>query len=395
MPSLSRRAFLGSSAAAALATHPLLAAGTGNNVLALIGTQTAPPTDTTPGTSKGIYAYSFNTLTGELTRTALAAATPSPTFLVASPDRRTIFAVNETDSFDAQHAGAISSFTLDAATGRLTPISQVSSQGADPCHIAVDPTGTNVFAANYAGGSAISFHLAGGDHLGKPASFLQYTGHGPDASRQQAPHAHRTTVSPDNQYVLVNDLGLDKIHIYQLDAATGRLSPNGTDWEAPAGSGPRALVFHPNGKFAYCVCEMASKVIVLAWDAQAGTLTTKQEFALPVDPALIPKGGASTGCEIVLDRQARFAYVANRGDDFLATFALTPDGSRLTYHRRSSAGGTVPRHIALDPTGHWLLVANQGSSNVAVFARDPQSGYLAETSKSFPLSKPQCIVFPL
>jgi 6-phosphogluconolactonase len=132
-------------------------------------------------------------------------------------------------------------------------------------------------------------------------------------------------------------------------------------------------------------------VIVLKWNGDAGTLETKQTLQLPLQPV----SGPATGCDIVLSKDARFAYVANRGDDFIATFAVSADGSRLTFQRRSSCGGNVPRHIALDPTGHFLLVANQGSDNIAVFPRDVNSGQLSELGKSFPLAKPQCLVFPL
>jgi 6-phosphogluconolactonase len=385
MLKLNRRDFLSGSATLMLTAHPIFAATSSQSHLLLVGTQTLT------GTSKGIYAYTFDSLTGELSRTGLAAATDNPTFLVPSPDRRTIYAANELDTFQGKPGGAVTSFSLDAATGHLTQVSQQASHGAATCHIAVDRTGSSVFAANYTGGSAASYRVTGGDHLSPSVSFFQYEGHGPDKDRQASPHAHRVTLSPDNKFLLVNDLGLDKIHIYQLDAATGKLTPNGTDWTAPAGAGPRALRFHPNGKFAYCVCEMASSVMVLSWNAEAGTLTTVQNFPLPQQP----HKGPSTGDDIILDRQARFAYVANRGDDFVATFTVSPDGSRLTYQRRSSCGGTIPRHLTLDPTEHWLLVANQGSDTIAVFARDPQSGQLAETGKTFPLSKPQCLVFPL
>jgi 6-phosphogluconolactonase len=385
MLKLNRRDFLSGSAALTLTAHPLFAATSSQAHLLLVGTQTLT------GTSKGIYAYTFDSVTGELSRTGLAAATDNPTFLVPAPDRRTIYAANELDTFQGQPGGAVTSFSLDPTTGKLTQVSQQPARGASTCHVAVDHTGASVFAANYNGGSAASYHVTAGDHLSPSVSFFQYEGHGPDKDRQTSPHAHRVTVSPDNKFLLVNDLGLDKIHIYQLDAATGKLTPNGTDWTAPAGAGPRALRFHPNGNFAYCVCEMASSVMVLRWDAEAGTLTTVQGFPLPQQP----HEGPSTGDDIVLDRQARFAYVANRGDNFLATFTVSPDGSRLTYQRRSSCGGTIPRHLTLDPTEHWLLVANQGSDTIAVFARDPQSGQLAETGKTFPLSKPQCLVFPL
>ena len=134
-------------------------------------------------------------------------------------------------------------------------------------------------------------------------SFFQYTGQGPNKERQEAPHAHRTTVSPDNRFVLVNDLGLDCIHIYKVNAATAVLTPNDPpQWNATPGSGPRALRFHPNGKVAYCIEEMASVIDVLSWDAHRGALNSIQRLSLVPDDA----HAGSTGSEVVVDRSGRF-----------------------------------------------------------------------------------------
>jgi len=256
--------------------------------------------------------------------------------------------------------------------------------------VAVDHTGRSVFAANYSGGSAASFSVSDDGHLSPAVSFEQYTGHGPDPDRQQAPHAHRVTVSPDNRFLLVNDLGLDEIHIYRLDADTAKLTPNAPPaWKSAPGAGPRALLFHPNGRWAYCVTEMASTVDVLHWDRQRGTLQTMQTLSLK------PEGyqGVTGGCDIVFDRHAHFAYVADRFDDIIVTFAVSRSDGKLTLLNRTSCGGKIPRHLALDPSGRWLLVANQVSDNIAVLARNPLSGQLTPSAKTFPLSKPQCLVF--
>ncbi|WP_263376191.1 lactonase family protein [Granulicella aggregans] len=385
MNSITRRAFLATSAASTIALRSTFASAQSTipGKLLLVGTQTA-------ATSKGVYAYSFDSVSGELKKVGLAAAAANPTFLCMTPDRKTVIVANETEDFGGQKSGAVSTFSLDTAAGTMTQLSQQASRGGSPCHVTTDHTGTSVFAANYSGGSAISFKLLGGK-LSDAVSFEQYTGHGPNAERQEGPHAHRVTVSPDNKYLLVNDLGLDLIHVYALDAATGKLTPADTPaWKAPAGVGPRTLHFHPNGKYAYCVCEMSCQIIVLKWDADAGTLTTGQIAQLPLQP----HPGEVTGCDIVLDKTARFGYYINRGDDFVATIAISADGSRLTFQRRSSCGGKIPRHLTLDPTERFLLVANQESDNIAVFPRDVNSGQLSEIGKSYPLSKPQCLVFP-
>ena len=369
--------------AAVLAGGRALPAETTRGGLLLVGTQTA-------GASKGIYAYAFDSSTGELAQTALAAEANNPTFLTLAPDRRTVFVANELDHYDGRKSGAVSSYSLDRASGRLTKVSESAPGGGGTCHVAVDHTGRAVFVANYGGGSAASFAVASGGRLSEAVSFFQYTGHGPNAERQEASHAHRVTVSPDNRFLLVNDLGLDVIHIYRLDAATAKLAPNQPAvWKSAPGAGPRALRFHPNGKVAYCVTEMSSTVIVLRWDATRGSLETVQEVV--IKPADFQ--GVTGGADIVIDRHAQFAYAIDRFDNLVVTFSLSADGSKLTLLDRIACGGKIPRHLALDPSGRWLLVTNQESDNISVLKVDGKTGRAADAGKSFPLSKPQCLVF--
>jgi 6-phosphogluconolactonase len=380
---MNRRKFIfGSAAVSAVGRRGFALAEKSSGELLLVGTQTS-------GTSKGVYSYSFDPATGELKQIGLAAEADNPTFLALAQNRRTVLVANELDTYESKSSGAVSTYTLDRANARLIKINEVATQGGGTCHVAFDHTGRAAFAANYGGGSAASFSVGADGRLSPAVSFFQYTGHGPDEKRQSKPHAHRVTVSPDNRFLLVNDLGLDVIHIYRLDAATAKLSANEPAvWRSTPGSGPRALQFHPNGRFAYCVTEMTSMVVVLRWNAQSGVLETVQEVAMrPPDFQ-----GTTGGSDIVIDREARFAYAVDRFDDIVVTFSLSPADGKLTVLNRVSCGGKVPRHLALDPSGRWLLVANQVSDNIAVMARNPKSGLLT-AGKSFPLSRPQCLVF--
>lgn len=386
MQGMTRRRFMKNSAATAtLAASGSLAnaSGADNGELLLIGTQTT-------GASKGIYAYSFDETTGELKQTGLAVATPSPTFMALAPGGKRLFAANEVSDFAGTTGGGVTGFTLDRASASLKEINGVPTGGAGTCHVAVDHTGRCVFAANYNGGSATSFHLDENGRLSEAVSFFQYTGHGPNPDRQEKPHAHRVTVSPENRFLLVNDLGLDEIHIYKLDAKTAALTPNDPPaWKSAAGAGPRALRFHPNSKWVYCVTELTSTVVVLHWNSERGTLEEVQTIKL------LPAGytGPTRACDIVFDRKGQFAYVANRDDDFMASFTVSEADGKLTLIGRTSCGGKTPRHIALSPSDRWLLVANQDSNNIAVFARDAKTGKLADSGKTFPLESPMCLVF--
>jgi 6-phosphogluconolactonase len=374
-----------SAAAATLAASGSLASmgGAGKGELLLVGTETS-------GTSKGIYAYTFDEATGELKQIGLAAETPNPTFMALAPGGKRLFAASEVDHFGGKNGGGITGFNLDQRSGHLTEINGVSSGGTGTCHVAVDHTGRCAFAANYTGGSAASFRIGEDGRLSEAVSFFQYTGHGPIPDRQEMPHAHRVTVSPENRFLLVNDLGLDEIHIYKLDAKTAKLTPNEpASWKSAAGAGPRALRFHPNGKWAYCVTEMASAVDVLHWDGTRGAFEQVQEIAL------LPEGykGPTRGCDIVFDSKGKFAYVANRDNNFMASFTVSDADGKLTMLGRTSCGGKTPRHIALSPNDRWLLVANQDSANISVFARDAGTGKLADSGKSFELDSPMCLVF--
>jgi 6-phosphogluconolactonase len=373
-----------------LAVAPLAARGwwaeaakTGGGNTLFVGTQTKE-------SSKGIYAYRWDAAKGEIALIGLAVATEYPTFLALSPDAKYLYAANEVDSFEGIKGGGVSSFAVDAKEGKLTAINAVSAKGAGTCHVAVDKTGQAVFCANYSGGSAASFHVKADGGLTEAVSDFQYSGHGPKPDQEKA-HAHRVTVTPDNKFALVNDLGLDCIHIYKLDAATAKLTPHDPpEWKFEAGTGPRALRFHPNGKWAYCVLELSSEVAALRWDAQTGTLTTVQTVSLVPEGY---KGRDPHASEIVPDRSGHFVYAADRFDDVLVTLKVDPATGKLTKLGSTKYGGKTPRHIALDPTEQWMLVANQDSDNISVVKRDVKTGLLAESGKEFPIVKPQCLVF--
>jgi 6-phosphogluconolactonase len=350
-------------------------------------------TGTTTG-SKGIYAYRFDEATGELTPLGLAAEAPSPSFLALSPDGKFLFAVNEVDTFHGEKTGAVSGYVIDKAAGRLTLINTVASGGAGPCHLSTDKTGRVLLVANYSGGSAASFAIAADGKLSPAVSEFHYespgAGPGQDKDRQTASHAHHATVSPDNQFVYINDLGLDCIHIYKLDAATAKLTADEpAEWKAVAGSGPRVLRFHPSGKWAFCVNELASTIDQLTWDKSTGALTLVEKTRLLPDDFK----GITRAAEIIFTADGRFAYVANRDNDFLVSFEIDPATGELAAPQRTPCGGKIPRHIALDPSEHWVLVANQDSNLIAVYRRDVKTGRLATTGRSFPIQSPQCLVF--
>ena len=98
---------------------------------------------------------------------------------------------------------------------------------------------------------------------------------------QDGSHCHSGYVDPAGAHVLVSDLGQDKIYSYAIDGAAGIVATHQV-YEAPPGSGPRHMAFHPNGKWVYVLCELDGNVVVCDWDSAAGTLVPRQSiYALP------------------------------------------------------------------------------------------------------------------
>ena len=187
------------------------------------------------------------------------------------------------------------------------------------------------------------------------------------------------------------DLGLDKVMVYRFDPAGGKLLPHDPPAACVApGAGPRHLAFHPAGRFAYVINEMASTVTAFAYDAPRGVLTEDQTLST------LPPGfhGRSWTAEVRVHPSGRFLYGSNRGHDSIAVFAIDAQTGRLTVIAHEPTQGRTPRHFAIAPTGDWLLAANQDSDTLVVFRIDLQTGRLTPTGSQATAPSPVCVVFP-
>jgi 6-phosphogluconolactonase len=340
--------------------------------------------------STGIYAYRWEPVTGVLSPLGLAAETASPTYMTISPNCHLLYTVNEVNEYHGSRTGTVSSFELNAVSGRLTFKNLVSSGGAGPASIAIDQTGKAVFVADGAGGSITSFQVLPDGRLSDPVSNFHFSGHSVNPVRQKTAYTHCTVISPDNRYLLVNDLGLDRITTYHFDPSTAILTPNAAPfYQAVPGSGPRNLTFHPNSCWAYSANEMGNTIDALAWDSSRGTLTRLQNISS------LPQGftGPDEAATVRVDLNGRFLYVSNRGADTMGVFSINQVHGTLRQIQQISCGGKTPRYFAIDPSDRWLLVANQDSANIVVFARNPATGLLKPAGNQYQIDFPMFLLF--
>lgn len=342
-----------------------------------VGTYTGPQ-------SKGIYAWRFDDKNGSLKEIGLVGETENPSFLAISPDKRFLYAVNEV------REGAITAFSIDRASGKLTKLNSAPSRGASPCHISVDKTGRTALVANYSSGTVAAVRIGADGKLGESSAFDQHKGTGPNEQRQKGPHAHSINLSANQKYALAADLGNDDVFIYRFNPNDGTLTAaQPPSAKTAPGAGPRHSAIHPSQKFVFVINELDSTITTFAFDADNGMLkSTGTVSTLPADWK-----GTSYPAEIVVHPNGNFVYGSNRGHDSIAVFAVDKGSGKLTLVQHVLTGGKQPRNFTIDPSGRYLFAANQGSSNIKVFALDPKSGKLSETGKEISAPTPVCIRF--
>jgi len=333
-----------------------------------------------------IYLVRMDRSSGELLQVGSMDAGPNPSFLAIHPNGRVLYAVNET----AQ--GAVSAFAIDTGTGMLTRLNEQPSGGGAPCFVSVDRSGRALLVANYAGGSVALLSIQMDYTLAPAASVVQHTGTGPNAERQEAPHAHCILPDPSNRFALAADLGADRVFVYRLDLE-GRSLRHIEEGDAVMrpGAGPRHIAFHPTLPLVFVADELDSTVATLRFDPERRTLS-------PVDTrSTLPAGWTGTNypADIHVAPNGRRLYVSNRGHNSIAVFSVAEStgGGALALEQVVSTEGDWPRNFSLDPTGRWLLVANQRSDSVIVFERDPENGRLTPTRQRIAIPSPVCLRF--
>ena len=280
---------------------------------------------------------------------------------------------------------------LDVQDGRIVAVGPWRrSGGTGPCHVTVDPRGEFLLVSNYSSGSAAVYPLEDGLPA-EEGTVLQFEGRGPDAERQEGPHAHSAVFDPTGERFYIQDLGTDLVRGFALDRVNRTVRPlDPRSVAIEPGSGPRHMTFHPTGHWAYLINELGNTVVALAWDRETGRLTPFQTVGtlLAGHPASAP----SYTADIHVSPDGAFLYGSNRGHDSLAVWKINPEDGTLALVQHVSSGGSHPRNFAISPDGRWLLCANMNSHNIVVFRRDSDTGRLERVSET-PATSPTCLVF--
>ncbi len=399
--SFSRRGFVkGVALVAAAAQSATLDAATGQ-IVAYVGayTDTTSRSKGTPDEGGGLYIYDLNPSDGTLTRRTVLSDYPSPSSLAIDPKNKFLYAVNEISNYNGTTNGSATSFAIQP-NGDLKFLNAVSSQGGGPAFVSVDPSGKWVFAANYGGGSVAVLPIKADGSLGDATDMKMLSGPLGIHTAQDSPpydfadsghdavHAHMSITDPSGNYLLVNDLGTDRVFSLKFDKIAGKLTDNGFV-QANPGAGPRHLDFHPNGRWVYVINEEASTLDYMNYDPSSGSLTLQQTISSLPDAYQ----GSNYPSEIHVSADGQFVYAANRLHNSIAQFAIDSGTGAATRLREFWTRGDYPRHFAIEPNGNFLYVCHSRSDNITAFGVDRGTGVLNFTGKYTGVYNPSKIVF--
>ncbi|MDR2070167.1 MAG: lactonase family protein [Treponema sp.] len=341
------------------------------------------------GRGRGIYGFTFDDERGTIEDLRLVAETVNPTYLTLGSGF--LYAVNETQNFEGKPSGGVSAFSIEAEKNSLRLINRQSSEGKDPCHIALNQGQTHGVVSNYSSGTIAVLPIEQGGGLGPAAQVIALSGSGPNRERQEASHAHFFIFDRRNAYGFACDLGADRVMAYSYDPdRAAPLTPAASPWfSVHPGAGPRHGVFASaaGDSVYYGINELDSTMDVLAYNEGRGTFSRLQTIGL------LPPGVsiANTGAAIKISPGGNFVYASNRGHDSITVFKTDPSGTAV-YLATVPSGGMTPRDFEIDPSGRFLLVCNQNSDNLGIFRIDPKRGLLTQ-EREYSAPSPVCLKF--
>ncbi len=337
--------------------------------------------------SQGIYVFEFYRDSLGLTLLQTIPEQKSPSFLEIHPSKKFLYAVNRSSVIHGKEWGTVSAFSIGAGTGMLTLINEQSTYGKGPCHISFDNTGKYAFVSNYNAGSLAVYAVSDDGSVSDSLQLILHFGKSINSDRQENAHVHSAIISPDNRYLYVSDLGIDKVMIYQLNAVSGLLKPAVIPYaEVEPGSGPRHFTIHPNGRIAYLAEELGSTTCVFARDTVTGSLKTIQRITS------IPDGfnGQNTNADIHTDPEGKYLYVSNRGHNSIAIYNIDKNGL-LSVAGYQPTLGDRPRNFLIDRTGHLMFVANRNADHIRVFNISKNTGMLNDAGMTVEVPAAVCI----
>lgn len=309
-----------------------------------------------------IYVFEIDPTTGDLTQTSAPFATGiQPTDVKFDRTGKFLFVTARGQNVTGA-GSSISSFTVDAVTGALTPTgAPLLLNGERPMAMALDPLNPVIY---------ITLEI---DRLVAPIYFDEVTGvvslPVPATVAPTGVLPVSIAMHPTGHFAYIANQGDHTLKAYTVNPTTFALTLLAT---YGAGTAPTAVTVDTTGKFLNVVAKTSGEVLSYAIDFATGELTatgSKLVRGAPNDFALL-LGDRPT------KTMPRFVHVAGVTSGDVTTFRVDPANGALTQVA-SILTGDSPSAIAIDPRHRYAWVSNADSNSISIFDIDAATGSLS------------------
>jgi YVTN family beta-propeller protein len=285
-----------------------------------------------------VSAFSVNTATGMLTAIPGSpfATGARPTGIAVDPMGRFVFVAN-------QAANSISAFTI-AMNGALSPVARSPFTASNPFGLAVNPTGTVLFANNFPDSQTTDLNTVSSFQIGADGALTPVAG-SPFATASSAGFASSIglAMDPAGSFLFVGDHMAQAVVPFNI-SSTGALTPVSALPAAATGcsvschNNPLRVTVHPNNQFVY------------ATNVEAGTVSAfKITNGVLSSIAEVPTGQHPFG--VALDSSGGFLFAVNNVDNSVSVFSVNSSSGMASPVSGSPFSGNMnaPTDIVVIP----------------------------------------------
>ena len=326
----------------------------------------------------GIRIYDVDVEKGRFTGKKKVMITNS-SYISVSHNKRTLYSITD---------AGVESYHIEA-DGSLTLINMASINGMRGCYLNSDQRDQYLFCAGYHDGKVTVMRLMEDGAIGEITDEIYHKGLGMMAGRNHVPHVQCIKASKDDRYVCAVDLGMDRINIYRLDPATGKLK-DADVIHCDQESSPRHIQFSRDGRFLYVVYEQKCAIDVFTYEDRDGTPYFERiQTVFNRDRDAI--GVASSALSFSEDERYMVTTVA--GENNVVIYEVDKETGMLTKRVDLPISGEYPKDAALFPDNRHLVSLNHESNTMTFFTTDFEAGTIVMNGPEMPVDRPNCVAF--
>lgn len=343
---------------------------TKDKYVAYIGTYTL-------GKSNGIYIYDMDVEKGRIEQRKEITIN-NPSYVVLSPDKNFLYSICD--------EGVTAYKVME--DGDLEFINQVSINGMRGCHLSTNKANTLLFVSGYHDGKITSVRINDDGSLGNIIDEVYHKGMGSIADRNFRPHVSYATLTPDEKYLCVCDLGIDQVKLYQV-SPEGRLKLVDV-LRTQLESAPRMIEFSPDGKFAYVVCELKNVINVYSYDMNA---KEKFEFIQSIFTVRSSNKSISAAACLTISSDGNYVFCSNAGDNSITIYKRDTATGQLSLKSCLPVSGDYPKDICLFPDDKHILSLNHEAGTITTFTINYEKALIVMNGPILKIDKPNNIVY--